>query len=152
MKKQFYPILMISLVILSSCKKHHLNQDFCDCAYTPTTQKIDTITLTIPNIITPNGDGFNDTWVINNLNYFPGCKVKIMKPGIFRTVIFESTGYAVPWDGKVKDGKYRFEIAIGDKAITGYVCVIKNNKYDLSGFDCIFNCSPRDPYDPLIGK
>ncbi len=51
----------------------------------------------IPEIFTPNGDGQNDTWIIENVNIYPDIEVKIYNR--WGTLVFESTGYNTPWDG-----------------------------------------------------
>jgi gliding motility-associated-like protein len=55
----------------------------------------------IPNAISPNGDGLNDTWGINYLNLYPDCDVKIFDR--FGQLIFHSIGYKQPWVGTFKD-------------------------------------------------
>lgn len=54
------------------------------------------------NIITPNGDGRNDTWVIKNLEQYPNNTVKVFdKSG---NVVFSKQGYANDWDGTYNNG------------------------------------------------
>ena len=51
-----------------------------------------------PNAFSPNGDGVNDTWEIPVLSLFPDCVVEIFNR--LGQLIFKSTGYLKPWDGK----------------------------------------------------
>lgn len=84
----------------------------------------------IPNTFTPNGDGINDTWVIQYLDTYPDNRVQVFN----RTgqLIFESHGYGTPWDGTYK-GKplpfdtyyYIIEPNNGRDPITGYVTIVK---------------------------
>lgn len=56
--------------------------------------------IIIPNnILSPNGDGENDTWEIKNLNLFPENEVKIFD----RTgkQIFYGKNYQNNWDGRI---------------------------------------------------
>jgi gliding motility-associated-like protein len=54
-----------------------------------------------PTMITPNDDGRNDLWVLDNLNAaYPQCKVDIFDQ--WGNSVYKSTGYLVPWDGKFK--------------------------------------------------
>lgn len=67
---------------------------------------LDTSLVVDPNIgcffiataVTPNGDGFNDEWVIGGLEYFPDAVVQVYNR--WGQLIFESRGYDVPWDGR----------------------------------------------------
>ncbi len=84
----------------------------------------------IPNTFSPNNDGINDKWEISYLFTYPGNKVQVFT----RTgkKVFESIGYATPWDGNMQ-GKslpvdtyyYIIEPGNGLKPITGYVTIVK---------------------------
>ncbi len=65
------------------------------------------------NLITPNGDGVNDTWKVDNILPYKECTVTIINR--FGAVVFEKTGYDNSWDGTdgdkvVSDGTYYFII------------------------------------------
>ena len=49
------------------------------------------------NILTPNGDGQNDTWVVDNLSSYPNNQVIILDRS--SKVIYKKTGYANDWNG-----------------------------------------------------
>ncbi len=51
----------------------------------------------IPNTITPNGDGINDTWVILRIELFPRAKVMIYDRWGQR--LLNDVGYQNDWDG-----------------------------------------------------
>lgn len=55
--------------------------------------------LRIPNSFTPNGDGKNDTWILGGTDMFPNIKVLIFNK--WGNLLYESNGYATPWDGTV---------------------------------------------------
>ncbi len=84
----------------------------------------------IPNTFTPNNDGIHDFWEIKYLFTYQGNKVQVFT----RTgqKVFESNGYAKPWDGNM-NGKplpfdtyyYIIEPGSGRKPITGYVTIVK---------------------------
>jgi gliding motility-associated-like protein len=62
-------------------------------------------TIIIPNVITPNGDGRNDQFVIRNLLLY-NSRAIVIKNRWGRTV-YESTNYNNDWDGSnVPDGVY----------------------------------------------
>ena len=53
--------------------------------------------LFIPNTITPNGDGKNDSWIIRNIDGYPGNKVLIFNRNGY--LLFETTNYQNNWNG-----------------------------------------------------
>ena len=90
--------------------------------------------LIIPNGITPNGDGINDVWVIDNINRFPNCEVFIFNR--WGEQLFYSKGYPdnERWDGTFKGknlptGTYYFVINLHDdiitEPITGPITIVK---------------------------
>ena len=86
--------------------------------------------LKIPNVFSPNGDGLHDNWDITNLNLFPNATVQIFNRN--GQIIFQSKGYATPWDGKkngspVPIGVYYYIINTGDnKPIrSGWLTVLR---------------------------
>jgi|GEM_PF-3958065 len=84
-----------------------------------------------PTVITPNGDGYNDLFIIQNLeSIYPECVVTIFNR--YGNVVFESIGYAEPWDGTFKGeklpmGAYFFKLELKDsenKVYNGTISVI----------------------------
>lgn len=55
--------------------------------------------LVVPNAFTPNGDGINDTWVIEYLESYPGATVQVYNR--YGQLVFNSNGYPKPWNGTV---------------------------------------------------
>ena len=97
---------------------------------------LDTTIVVDPNVgcffvataITPNGDGYNDTWVIGGLEYFPDALVQVYNR--WGQLLFESRGYDVPWDGRsngnfvsVADYYYIIKYAETEDPIIGTVTV-----------------------------
>lgn len=59
--------------------------------------------VTISNIMTPNDDGFNDRWIIQNIENYPNTKVIVInREG---QEVFSSDSYDNNWDGSGKSGK-----------------------------------------------
>jgi gliding motility-associated-like protein len=86
--------------------------------------------LVVPNVFTPNGDGHNDKWEIKYLESYPGSTVEVYNR--YGQLLFRSTGYSTPWDGKYKGsdvpaGTYYYIIdpKNGRKQLSGYVDIIR---------------------------
>jgi gliding motility-associated-like protein len=90
--------------------------------------------IVIPNIITTNGDGLNDTWQIENIESYKNAVIKIYNR--WGNLVWESTGYPKNWDGSnyrngeiLPDGTYFYIIdlksQIYDEPYTGYVQIVK---------------------------
>ena len=65
----------------------------------------------VSNIMTPNGDGFNDMWYIDNIEFYPECDVAIYNR--YGNQLYSVTGYNNDWDGKhngkdLPDGTYYY--------------------------------------------
>ena len=52
--------------------------------------------LTVPNILTPNGDGLNERLVVTNLRYYPGTRLEVYNRWGRR--VFEAAAYTDEWD------------------------------------------------------
>ena len=73
----------------------------------------DTECLKIPNAFTPNGDGVNDTWIIENIEIFPWAIIQVFNR--WGQEIFEGKGNSEHWDGTwnnkiVPTGSYLYTI------------------------------------------
>lgn len=86
----------------------------------------------IPSGFSPNGDGWNDTWVIDLIDLFPNCEVEIYNR--WGEMLFQSVGYRTPWDGRynggaVPVGTYYYIVKLNDPeypdAYTGPLTVIR---------------------------
>lgn len=53
-----------------------------------------------PNVFTPNNDGINDYWTLENNYTFQNCRLSIFDN--IGNIVFESTGYENNWDGTVR--------------------------------------------------
>jgi gliding motility-associated-like protein len=93
----------------------------------------DTLTLTfeaipadIPNVFTPNGDGFNETFVIPKALVIDNCKLTIWNR--WGKVVYRSDNYKNDWDGeKHSDGVYYFVFIEPDgKDAHGTVTILRD--------------------------
>ena len=78
----------------------YVESDF-QCA--DTLSKVIYVKENMTNSFTPDGDGVNDTWVLEELNNFPNCRVWIFDRS--GAEVFYSEGYHEPWDG-MRNGDY----------------------------------------------
>ncbi len=85
----------------------------------------------VRNIFSPNGDGVNETWVIEDLLDNPVNEVKVYAQG--GKLIFSQVNYQNDWDGTFKgdpipDGTYYYEINVydGERIIKGFLTIIRN--------------------------
>ncbi|HEY9259618.1 gliding motility-associated C-terminal domain-containing protein, partial [Chitinophaga sp.] len=82
------------------------------------------------NILTPNGDGKNDKWVIRNLDSYPNNEVKIFDRS--GRVVYQRKNYSNDWDGTVNgsplsEGTYYYILTIegSTKTAKGYITIIR---------------------------
>ncbi|RYE36925.1 MAG: gliding motility-associated C-terminal domain-containing protein [Sphingobacteriaceae bacterium] len=88
--------------------------------------------LAANNIISPNGDGINDTWIIKNIEDYPNNSVKLMdKAG---KVIYSKQGYANDWDGTYNNaplaqGTYYYIVDFGADSglfFRGFITIVRD--------------------------
>jgi len=87
-------------------------------------------TLIPNNFLTPNGDGANDTWIINNIDMYPNNEVEVFDRA--GRVVYYQTGYKNNWDGSLNgkqlaEDTYYFVLIVnsGKKKISGYISIVK---------------------------
>lgn len=73
-----------------------------------------------PDGISPNGDGINDFWIIDNITLFPDAIVEIYNRW-GQMLWISAAGYPVPWDGR-----YEGE----DLPVGTYYYVIRSDNFD----------------------
>lgn len=84
--------------------------------------------LTIYNTLTPNGDGINDTWVIEGIQRFPDAEVLVYSR--WGQLVHRARGYQ-PWDGGgLPEAVYYYVIELNPldfdtKPYTGTVTIIR---------------------------
>ncbi len=106
--------------------------DVFDCAVTDSimVDKNDIDCINIPSSFTPNGDGYNDTWVIRNAYLYSECKLQVFNK--WGTIVYETTGYTDPWDGKYQGNilpagtyYYIFKTSPDSEERTGTLTILK---------------------------
>jgi gliding motility-associated-like protein len=87
--------------------------------------------IEIPDIITPNNDGYNDTWIIKNIDLFPDAEVSIFTR--WGKLIFNTKNLAAnPWNGTYKGRimptdsyHYILHLGAGSKPRSGVISIIR---------------------------
>ncbi len=80
--------------------------------------------LTIPDLVTPDADNFNDTWTIPGLENFPNVNVEIYNR--WGNLIYKTDSYKNDWNGDVNHGA---TIGSGGKVPVGtyfYVLILND--------------------------
>lgn len=88
----------------------------------------------IPTVFTPNNDGKNDLFVVDQLhNLYPFCEVKIVNR--WGNLVYESVGYERPWDGTRNNngepmplGTYFYRIRLNDgsgEELSGSISIVR---------------------------
>ncbi len=87
--------------------------------------------VTISNLMTPNDDGYNDRWIVQNIENYPNTKVIVVnREG---QVVFSSDNYDNNWDGTGKSGKglpdgtyyYVIQFENDEKIYKGAITILK---------------------------
>jgi gliding motility-associated-like protein len=84
--------------------------------------------ITPHNILTPNGDGENDIWIIENINSYPDNEVVIFD--FIGTILLTTKNYKNDWDGQFNNqplpvGTYYYIIRIGNSRKKGFITIVR---------------------------
>lgn len=112
----------------------------------------------VPNVITPNNDGFNDTFIVGALDTSKTAPSRyavfaVRKLAVFRTtnatqLVYQNDKYQNDFNGhdnngrELTDGQYYFVLQLDGVAITGNVCIARSLK------PC--RCRSVDPNDAML--
>lgn len=88
-------------------------------------------TVTATNILSPNGDGKNDYWVVNDILSYPNNTVTVFDRA--GRVVYTKHGYANDWGGTLQgaplaESTYYYIIDLGDgqPKIKGFITIVRN--------------------------
>ncbi len=97
---------------------------------------VEVLPSTIPcvnpvNTFTPNGDLYNDTWVIDNMYLYPKASIQVFNK--WGNLVFRSEGLYTPWDGTYNNNPlpsevYYYIIELNDPTtskLTGTLTIIR---------------------------
>lgn len=92
--------------------------------------KEESIELSATNLISPNGDGRNDTWVIRNIEKYPGNTVRVFDR--LGRLVYSATNYNNGWDGiyqgaLLPEDTYYYIIELSDEQEKkrGYISIVR---------------------------
>jgi len=88
----------------------------------------------LPEIITPNGDNMNDTWIVHGLDYFSTKELVVFNR--WGNTVYKNNNYKNEWDGRANKGTF---IKEGKRLPNGtyfYILTLKNDNgsYLFKGF------------------
>lgn len=70
----------------------------------------------VPNVITPNGDGKNDRFIVRNLEYYPQAKLYIFNR--WGQEVYLSNDYRNDWSGEnLESGNYFYHLFVYDQGV-----------------------------------
>jgi gliding motility-associated-like protein len=83
------------------------------------------------NVLTPDGNGKNETWIVKNIPAYPDNHVEIFDQWNQR--VYEKSGYSNEWDGKNQQGEmlpdatyyYILKFTSNKKVYSGYITLIR---------------------------
>jgi len=87
--------------------------------------------LQATNVVTPNGDGINDRWVIRNIDAYPDNEVKIFDRS--GRMVYTKKGYLNEWGGTangnpLQEGTYYFilDLGAGQPQFKGFITLVRD--------------------------
>ena len=88
-----------------------------------------TIDVEASQAFTPNGDGKNDLWIINNIDVYESCPIRIFNRR--GQNVYEASQYANDWDGifngkELAEGAYYYIMTCGTSEVhTGNITLLR---------------------------
>ncbi|MEE1943970.1 MBG domain-containing protein [Pedobacter sp. KR3-3] len=109
------------------------NPTGCSDVKSITIEVIEDFKVEATNILSPNGDGVNDKWVVENIDFYPNNEVKIFdKSG---RILYSKKGYDNSWEGTVNgtplsEGTYFYIIDFGPGKLKqkGFITIVRQSK------------------------
>ena len=100
--------------------------------YTITVHRTDPASVYATNILSPNGDGKNDYWVVKDILSYPNNTVTVYDRA--GRIVFSKHTYTNDWDGTFKgaplaEGTYYYLINLGideGTVLKGFITIVRN--------------------------
>lgn len=107
------------------------DENLCESSYTFYIEESKDVCIDVPNTITPNGDNYNDTWIIDDIDLYPNASVKIFNK--WGNLVYETIGEYIPWGGThngrpLPSAVYYYIIDLGTnngESYTGTITIIR---------------------------
>ncbi|MEH3114781.1 MBG domain-containing protein [Pedobacter terrae] len=107
------------------------NASGCNSSASITIKVNEDYKLVANNILTPNGDGINDTWIIQNIDLYPSNEVRIFDRN--GREMYSKKSYDNSWNGTIggnelAEGTYYYIITYGPNKLVqkGFITIIRN--------------------------
>jgi len=105
--------------------------NLCTVTVTVVIDPVNKFCLSVPEAFSPDGDGINDVWHINDIGYYPDIVITIYNR--WNQMVWRSQrGYPEPWDGRSEGKKlpvdsyhYVIEVKNGLKPYIGTVTIVR---------------------------
>ncbi|SKA28713.1 gliding motility-associated C-terminal domain-containing protein [Chitinophaga eiseniae] len=105
----------------------------CSAMATISIRVTDDYKLDATNLLTPNGDGKNDRWIIRNLDSYPDNEVKIFDRA--GRLVYQRRNYSNDWDGTLNghplaEGTYYYVLTVNgtSRVWKGFITIIRNDQ------------------------
>lgn len=167
-----YFITFISLLIVFSCGKENyfrLSEDICKACDQKSLHLVGDNYISTFHVITPNGDGINDWFVIHDIEDYKDSNITLSifnrgKKQIANVIPDEKYNF-LAWNGipdnkpnsDPQNGLYYYKLEIGDTTIEGCFLSLatyssNDDYYDIipADSDCINLCSIEFNEDPML--
>jgi gliding motility-associated-like protein len=127
------PVLTVRPRVATTYTVSSTNANGCTQSQSFTLNVLDDMAkIKATNILSPNGDGYNDKWIVDNIDFYPNNEVKIFdKAG---RILYNKKGYDNSWDGTLdghplNEGTYYYIIDFGPnrQKFKGFITIVRNN-------------------------
>ncbi|MCX2586544.1 MBG domain-containing protein, partial [Pedobacter sp. MR22-3] len=107
------------------------NASGCNSSASITIKVTEDYKLVANNILTPDGDGINDTWIVQNIDMYPNNEVRIFDRN--GREMYSKKTYDNSWNGTIggnnlAEGTYYYIITYGPNKLVqkGFITIIRN--------------------------
>ena len=144
------------LILLFSCKREPditLSDDICEVCNQSMIHYFGNDSLLISEIITPNGDGYNDHLMIYYFKEFDTDSINFYDRKM--NLLATYSPYNGEWPNiPFNNGKYYYELKIDTFSITGSILLLskKDEYYNIAilSNSCGNECQMQDIFDPIV--